>query len=721
MKKKIYMLDDPKYFDHYRIWLEKIVNAKTYKLWQKYCHIRHSIYKRDMKYLYKEIIDIIPIETRQQIRGLIKITSNILSSNISKKILKEINFYNKNRPSNSFDILNFSVISWDYRLQRPQHLISNLNKKNRTFYIKNEFIVSPSLKKFKPFKIRKKEKNVYEVTLASSKNLFIYSSKPRNKDKHVILASIKKLIKEAKIINPIAKIDHPFWANIMDELKIPIIYDCMDNHQGFKETGSTIKKLEEKLFKHADLTITTSKYLNKLAKQNKAKTVLIPNAGDFNLFKTADNNKLNIPSDIKNIKSPIIGYYGAIAEWFDTDILESLAKSKNKNSIVLIGRVSNNKVIELSEKYENIHLLREKPYKELPKYLQQFDICIIPFILNDLIKATHPVKIFEYLAAGKPVVATQMPEILNLKKLIYFANKNNFNKQCQKAIKNKKNRKIEKQKYAKNNTWKNRSFQLEKEINKILFPKVSIVLLSYNSPEMLNESIKSILKRSFYPNFELIIVDNNSNKETINILNKYKNNSKIKLVFNKKNYGFAKGNNIGLKKSNSEYIILLNNDILVTPGWISRLLFYTKKRNIGLVGPATNSIGNEAKIDIKYKLKNITDMENKAREYTSLHWGETLEVRNIAAFCWMMSKKTYKRIGSLDERFGRGMFEDDDYCKRIINDKKQIIIVDDVFIHHYGGVSFKKIQSKEYKKLFKENKIKFESKWKTKWTPHKYR
>ena len=719
VKIKIELLNDPKYFDHYKVWLEKIINSKTYKIWQYYCHIRHAIYKMDMKLLYKETISIIPIETRQHIKGLMKIIINIFTNKIPKKIINEINYYSNNRKTDSFSILDFSVIAWNYRLQRPQHLMNNLDKKTRIFYIKNEFTIIPSIKKLKPFKIEKKDKNIYEVTLCASKNLFIYSSKPSENDKKIISASIKNLIKQAKIFNPIAKIDHPFWANILEELQMPIIYDCMDNHQGFNETGSSIKSLERKLFKNSDLTITTSKYLDKLAKKNKTNTVLIPNAGDYNLFKTADNNKLPVPKDIKKIKDPIIGYYGAIAEWFDTDILENLAKSNLKYQIVLIGRVTNNKVMQLSFKYENIHLLGEKPYLELPNYLQQFDICIIPFILNDLIKATHPVKIFEYFAAGKPVVATKMPEILNLKDLIYFADTKNFNQQCQKAIKEKNLNKDKKQQYAKKNTWENRSIVLKKEIEKILFPKVSIIILSYNHPDLMKLTIESVLKRSFYPNMEVIVVDNASNSETVNLLKKYSKFKNVKLILNKKNYGFAKGNNIGLKQATGKYLILLNNDVIVTPGWISRLLFYIKQKNIGLVGPVTNNIGNEAKIDIRYDLNK--NFEEKVFDYTSQHWGETMELKNIAAFCWIMSKETYKEIGQLDEAFGRGMFEDDDYCHRVIESGKKIIISDDVFIHHFGGASFKQIQTKEYKKLFEDNKKIFENKWKTKWKPHQYR
>jgi GT2 family glycosyltransferase len=220
---------------------------------------------------------------------------------------------------------------------------------------------------------------------------------------------------------------------------------------------------------------------------------------------------------------------------------------------------------------------------------------------------------------------------------------------------------------------------------------------------------------------ELIIVDNNSNQETQDIVKSYSQHKNVKIILNKKNYGFAKGNNIGLKKATGDYLILLNNDILVTPGWMNRLVFHCQKQNVGLVGPVTNSIGNEAKIDIIYDPKNTKDLETKAKIYTTSHWGETLNLRNLAAFCWIMSRETYKKIGDLDEKFGRGMFEDDDYCIRVKQAGLDILCADDVFIHHYGGASFKKIQTEEYQKLFNDNKKIFETKWNTTWIPHVYR
>ena len=142
---------------------------------------------------------------------------------------------------------------------------------------------------------------------------------------------------------------------------------------------------------------------------------------------------------------------------------------------------------------------------------------------------------------------------------------------------------------------------------------------------------------------------------------------------------------------------------------------------MGLVGAITNSIGNEALVHIEYDYNNQKDLESSARNYTTSHWGETLEVNNIAAFCWIMSNKTYQAIGDLDERFERGMFEDDDFCKRIKKNKLKTLIADDVFVHHFGGSSFKEISPPDYKNLFEENKKKFESKWHQKWIPHQYR
>ena len=655
------------------------------------------------------IKNIIPLKTRKRIKSLIKSVPLFFGFGVPTNIKKEWQDWISNRPKNSYDLINFSIINWDFRIQRPQHLATELAKNNnRVFYIEQDFYSYLNLKSyFAPFSVTKKAENVYVIKLASHKNLFIYNDKPSTLDKKIIITSLKNLIFKAKIINPIAKIDHPFWQNFTEQLAMPTIYDCMDLHNGFIHNNNNIDKLEKELIKNSNLVYTTSKYL--LQKINRNDTILLPNAGEYKHF---SRKPITIPNDIINISHPIIGYYGALSDWFDTEILENIAKKHSDKSIVLIGQIDNPKISQLANKYSNIILLGEKPYSIIPQYLYKFDVCIIPFILNELIKATHPVKVYEYFATGKPIVSTLLPEINEYSDTIYFANKSNFSTQITNALNNSKVINTKEIDIAKNNTWQQRGELLNKTINKILFPKVSIIILTYNNPQLSKQSIDSVLNNSFYPNMEIIIVDNASKQETVEVVKKYKNIPNVKLILNTINYGFAKGNNIGLHLATGDYLILLNNDILVTPGWISRLIFYDNKPNIGLIGPVTNSIGNEAKVNAKYK---------NASLYTSQHWGKTISLSNIAAFCWIMSRKVYEQIGDLDERFGRGMFEDDDYCYRIKKAKLDILVSEDVFIHHYGGASFKQIQSEEYQKIFNDNKNKFETKWGIKWIPHKYR
>jgi len=678
--------------------------------------------------LIKKIKYLIPINQRIKVKSyLYKLKSKVKQNidSISEEVRLEWQDWDKYRQPQSFDLINFSVIPWDWRYQRPQHLAKYLTPNNRVFYIKNEFIPGKIINGFAPIWVEKKDTNIYEITLSASKNIFIYNEIPSKKDIKIIAASFKNLIYQADIINPIAKIDHPFWEYLSSIISMPKIYDCMDKHTGFEGTSSKLSTPEISLFKTSQNVLVSSDYLYKKAStyKNNENITILKNAGEYKHFNNPP--KISDPlliSDITNIKGPIIGYYGAIAEWLDHHIIEDLLKKHPKKSIVLIGRVMNEKIEKLANKYSNLHLLGEKSYQLLPYYLQRFDVAIIPFVLNDLIKATHPVKIFEYFAGNRPVVTTKLPEIAELSDIVYFANSKNFSQKVSLALeKNKDNKqKISKaNKYSKQNTWAQRTTVLNKIINNILFPKVSIILLSYNLPDLLDSAIRSILNRSFYPNLELIIVDNKSSPETLRVIKKHKKDKRVKAILNHKNFGFAKGNNIGLKQATGDYLIIINNDILITPGWICRLLFHIKKSNVGLVGVVTNAIGNEAKVELQYNPKNTAEFENRAREYTSKKWGSVMKLKNIAAFCWIKSKKTYKKIGGFDEQFKIGMFEDDDYCQRINNANLSILCAEDVFIHHYSMSSFKKLSFDKYMKIFNENKEKYEKKWNITWKQHK--
>ncbi|WP_457640689.1 glycosyltransferase [Persephonella sp.] len=570
--------------------------------------------------------------------------------------------------------------------------------------------------------VEKEGNQLYLVKLASSVNYFIYSDKPKAEDVKRMFGSIKTLIREAGIVNPVAIITHPFWGNLLESLAMPVIYDYIDYHQGFKENAPHLNELEEKLFKESKLVFVTSKFLKDIVgKRRQEGVIMIPNAGEFSFFNKAMQN-LACPSDLKTIRKPIIGYYGAIAEWLDVDLVEALLKAYSRYSFVFIGRVNNEKVKDLEKKYKNLHFLGEKPYKELPYYLKYFDVCLIPFKNIPLIEATDPVKLYEYLSAGKPVVTSWIPEVLKFKGLVYVSKSlEEFIKNVEKALLEQNKTMVKKRiREAKKHTWEKRVKTLERAIKKAIFPKVSIIILSYNKGELTRRCVKSIIDRSFYPNYEIIIVDNASkDKTTKKILKELEKNKRVKVIYNKKNYGFAGGNNIGMKKSTGDFLIILNNDTVITPGWISRLVYHASDKNTGLVGPVTNNIGNEAKIDLEYS--NLEEMEEKAFEYISKHWGKKLELDRIAAFCWIKRREIYEKIGGFDEKFFPAFFEDDDYCLRVKKAGYKIFCAEDVFIHHELGKTSGADKDITKNKYFIINKRKFEKKWGIKWQPHKYR
>lgn len=250
--------------------------------------------------------------------------------------------------------------------------------------------------------------------------------------------------------------------------------------------------------------------------------------------------------------------------------------------------------------------------------------------------------------------------------------------------------------------------------------KASIIILTYNNLDYTRQCLENIVARTNYPNYEVIIVDNASQDDTPQYLRTFaQEHPNFHPIFNETNTGFAGGNNIGARAASGDYFVFLNNDVIVTANWLQGLLDHLKDLKVGMVGPVTNSSGNETRILVSYQ--DVVDMPAFADEYTRTHAGQTLEVQMLAFLCVAMRRAVFEEIGDLDERFQRGMFEDDDYAVRVRQKGYKILCAEDVFVHHFGSASFSKLGPGPYWELFKANMAKFEEKWGVTWEPSRLR
>jgi glycosyltransferase involved in cell wall biosynthesis len=216
----------------------------------------------------------------------------------------------------------------------------------------------------------------------------------------------------------------PRYSSLIGKLnERMVVYDCADDRMEFAGVPQWIKEYLELLINKAQIIFATSDNLyNKMRQYGKDNVYMVGNGVDVDHFKKAMSN-IPIPEDIKMLKKPIIGYFGVIDQWLDLELIKKLASAYPNSSILLIGPIMLMPCEELNElkKCQNVFFIGKRPYNLLPSYLKAFDVCIIPFKMNELTKSVNPVKLYEYLAGWKNVVSTALPEINKYNDLVYIA------------------------------------------------------------------------------------------------------------------------------------------------------------------------------------------------------------------------------------------------------------------------------------------------------------
>ncbi|MGB5749031.1 MAG: glycosyltransferase, partial [Desulfobacterales bacterium] len=250
----------------------------------------------------------------------------------------------------------------------------------------------------------------------------------------------------------------------------------------------------------------------------------------------------------------------------------------------------------------------------------------------------------------------------------------------------------------------------------------SIIILTHNQLEYTKRCIGSIFTHTKEA-FELIVVDNGSTDGTVEYLESEASRRKsedggrrpdvrIKIIKNSENLGFAAGNNQGIAAARGDYILLMNNDVVVTPGWLSRMVACAEKSSmIGMVGPKSNYVSGPQFVEnVSYDIKNLNGLERFSSEFAKIHSGKTTPFWRVVGFCMLIKRTVIEKIGGLDARYGLGNFEDDDFSLRAILAGYESRIAEDCFVHHFGNRTFLAAQI-DYKKSLHMNWEIFKEKW----------
>ncbi len=336
---------------------------------------------------------------------------------------------------NDENIICISWLVWDSIPLVMHQMMTRLARHNRVLFVDppvaySNLIIRPSLWKDRLKKTFLWLRGVRQV----NDNMYVYYPPPlllqyghyKNVDslnQSFLTSAIAKTAKRLGFTNPIVWIYHPYAINPRGEFGEKLVcYDCNDDVGFFFcyhfNKRNRLSDMEERLAKRADAVFATSKYLYRIRKGQNPNTHYLPSGVDSELFQQAQSPACKIAPELEDIPSPVIGFVGGMVnskmhwEW-----IREAAIARPQWNFVFVGPCVENPPSYITQQ-KNILFVGTKPQNLLPSCIKGFDVCLIPYQGEDFLKACQPTKAFEYLAAGKPVVSSWIPELEDYREII---------------------------------------------------------------------------------------------------------------------------------------------------------------------------------------------------------------------------------------------------------------------------------------------------------------
>lgn len=235
--------------------------------------------------------------------------------------------------------------------------------------------------------------------------------------------------------------------------------------------------------------------------------------------------------------------------------------------------------------------------------------------------------------------------------------------------------------------------------------KTSIVILTHNQLDYTLRCLESV--QAHTSDYELIVVDNGSTDGTAELLRQ----SGFKTELNRRNEGFAKGCNQGLALAEGDNVLFLNNDTVVTAGWLEAMERLLEREPLcGMVGPVSNYVSGPQRVDAPYG-PGIDGLEPFAAQRAAGWRGRSWELPRLVGFCLLLRRRLALEMGGFDEGYGLGNYEDDDLCLRLRRDGWRLLVACDSFVHHYGHVTMNALEDQDLSMLLEQGRQVARAKW----------
>ncbi len=429
--------------------LNTIYNSNFWKLASKYYDIKEKPILKPVIKIGRSIKRYGPLVTIKKLKFKISNFFNKIKSDKQHKV--QLQNILKKYPDRTIIILPV-LVDWNIPLfQRPQHLAKNLAKEGYLYFYCTGNTQYDQVDGFE---------EIFESCYLT--NRFDLLDDIEGRKKYYDLSSTDNSTDWNFARQRLERGDGVFYQYI-DEIS--------DNISGHKVPQQTWEKHNNILKDERFIVIpSATKLENDVKKQRSKNFKLVTNGVEIEHFSKQIQYE-EYPEEIKEIVDkgrPVIGYFGAFASWFDYELIRKLAQKRADLEIVLLGVDYDGSIKKAGfEQFDNITVLGPIDYQELPKYAACFDVSTIPFVINDITESTSPIKLFEYMAMGKPIVTTDMPECRKYKSVLIGKTHEEFINKIAQALtlQNDSEYKQTLEKEAHENSWEAKAKDIAKMIN----------------------------------------------------------------------------------------------------------------------------------------------------------------------------------------------------------------------------------------------------------------